>query len=595
MPQPDPLAYYENRLKDLSLLEKQRLLKKSRLAWLRFFAVALAFTAAWLLWPAGVGAGLAGFAAGTGLFIFFLRTDWANNEAIDNTRRLQSVNTTELRVLQHQFAGRPEGNAFRSSTHPYTDDLDIFGHASLYQYLNRTTSEQGAAELASWLKEPASTDIILQRQEAARELATAPEWRQQLQSYGLADGITFSTQEKVQQWLQEKNKFIHHRAWQLLRVILPLVSLGLLAAWAGGFLAGNRFLPLSLLMMIIAFGISKSVLPAHIQLSRISPQLDTLSHSLGLLETASFRATWLQAVVQDSGTASARIRKLSRLLERLDLRLNILVFIPLNTFLFWDLQQVFALEHWKENNKQDTGKWFQALAETEALSSIAGIHFNHPEWVFPVFSDDPAVFESRNLGHPLIAAGKRVTSSFATEGNGRLSLVTGSNMAGKSTFLRSIGVNMVLALAGAPVCAASMTLSPMKVMSSMRISDNLEESTSTFYAELKKLKSILDAVKRNEKVFLLLDEILRGTNSADRHTGSAALIRQLIKAGASGVLATHDLELAALAMQYPDQIRNYHFDVQVNGEELYFDYQLKDGICQSMNASLLMKKIGIEI
>ena len=258
-------------------------------------------------------------------------------------------------------------------------------------------------------------------------------------------------------------------------------------------------------------------------------------------------------------------------------------------------EPVFALEKWKEYNKQDISNWFKGLADMEAISSTGNLAFNHPEWVFPEFSNEDAVFESNELGHPLIPTDKRVTNSFSTKDVNQLNLVTGSNMAGKSTFLRSIGINMVLAMMGAPVCARQLTLSPMKVMSSMRISDNLEESTSTFYAELKKLKEIIEAVNRNEKVFLLLDEILRGTNSADRHIGSKSLIKQLIHHKAAGVLATHDLELAKLAEIYPENIKNYHFDVQVTNEELYFDYKLKTGICQSMNASILMKKIGIEL
>jgi DNA mismatch repair ATPase MutS len=195
----------------------------------------------------------------------------------------------------------------------------------------------------------------------------------------------------------------------------------------------------------------------------------------------------------------------------------------------------------------------------------------------------------------LIDPARSVSNDFSTQGKAQVTLVTGSNMAGKSTFLRSVGVNMVLAFMGAPVCAGAMRVSPFRVMTSMRIKDNLEESTSTFYAELKKLKSIIDAVNAHEPVFILLDEILRGTNSRDRQTGAIALVRQLIRQQATGIIATHDLELAALEMEYPGSLHNCHFDVQVTGTEMYFDYTLKPGICQSMNASLLMQKIGIEI
>ena len=213
----------------------------------------------------------------------------------------------------------------------------------------------------------------------------------------------------------------------------------------------------------------------------------------------------------------------------------------------------------------------------------------------PELKKDHFFIEGKEIGHPLIPADKCVNNPVKIDQAGELMLVTGSNMAGKSTYLRSIGVNTVLAMAGAPVCAKYFCLSPVQIISSMRIADNLEESTSTFYAELKKLKTVIDKVNNNEKVFILLDEILRGTNSLDRHTGSAALLKQLIKHNAVGIIATHDVELAGLKDEYPSGILNYHFDVQVNNEELYFDYKLKEGICTSLNASILMKKIGIEL
>ena len=298
-----------------------------------------------------------------------------------------------------------------------------------------------------------------------------------------------------------------------------------------------------------------------------------------------------------SGTskASASIHQLHKIFARFDYRLNPLVYIPLNIFLLWDLQQVLQLEKWKEDNTQDVSTWFRTLAAFEALSAVGTLTFNHPNWSFPELNTVAPEFTAVALGHPLIDPKKSVVNSFSTVGKAKVSIITGSNMAGKSTFLRSLGVNLVLAVMGAPVYASSLKFSPLKVMSSMRVKDNLEESTSTFYAELKKLKGIIDAVKRKDPVFILLDEILRGTNSHDRHAGSSALIKQLIQEDATGVIATHDLELASLEKERPEAIHNFHFDVQVNGPELYFDYTLKTGICQSFNASILMKKIGIEL
>jgi DNA mismatch repair ATPase MutS len=267
----------------------------------------------------------------------------------------------------------------------------------------------------------------------------------------------------------------------------------------------------------------------------------------------------------------------------------------LNSFLLWDVRQMLALNEWRKKNKPIVPKLFHAIAETEVLNTLATIHFNHANWCLPKLTDKHFVFESKDLGHPLIPEKERVDNDFLIEKNTLISLVTGSNMAGKSTFLRSIGINIVLAQVGAPVCAQHFTLSPVRLMTSMLVSDNLAENTSTFYAELKKLKTIIEAVNNSEKVFVLLDEILRGTNSHDRHTGSTAFITQLIRHHAFAVIATHDLELADLKKGFSQSLENYHFDVQVKGEELFFDYKLKEGVCHSLNASLLMKKIGIEL
>ena len=324
-----------------------------------------------------------------------------------------------------------------------------------------------------------------------------------------------------------------------------------------------------------------------------------LKDSIQLIEKINFNSTYLQDLQiqfrQQNGKASVQLHQLKKILERLDMRFNIVVFIPLNILLQWDLQQVVALEKWKRHNHKKVMAWFTALGEFEAVSSLATLSFNHPGWCFPVFKEAHFFIEGKEIGHPLIQPGKCVTNPVKIEQAGELMLVTGSNMAGKSTYLRSIGINTILAMAGAPVCATYFCLSPVQIISSMRIADNLEENTSTFYAELKKLKTIIEKVNKNDKIFILLDEILRGTNSFDRHTGSAALIKQLIKHNAACMIATHDVELAKMKEENPRNIFNYHFDAQVNKEELYFDYKLKEGICTSLNASILMKKIGIEL
>ena len=595
----NPLEIYQQQIANHNTgLEKLK--KRSVLfGWLRFLNLALAFVSLWWIWTNDLFILLPLPAFFIGLFLFILAKHLNNNDAIENLRRLIQISETEIEVLNHHFTHLPNGEEFKPENHEYSNDLDIFGRASLYQYINRCTSEQGKKLFANWFLTPSSLKTIVERQEAVKELAQQVEWRQQLQSYGIAHSITLATEDKIESWIDEPSRFINKAHWKLLRFVLPAISFTFLALHLANILPSNAFYPLIILMLAISLGISKLVMPEYGKLNKIAPQLETLSDSVEWIEKAIFKSGLLVRLknkyVDRSIRSSHTIKNLKTILDRTDIRLNPLVFIPLSTFVFWDLQQILILETWKKENKQHIDDWFHSLAEIESLSSLGNLSFNKPAWTFPVISDQHGILIADFLGHPLIPKENLVKNSFSTKESGGLNLITGSNMAGKSTFLRSVGVNIVLAMMGSRVCATSFTVSNMKVISSMRISDNLEENTSTFYAELKKLKEVIEAVYRNEKVFLLLDEILRGTNSADRHTGSKALIKQLIQHDAVGLIATHDLELAKLAEEFPAKLHNYHFDVQVAGDELYFDYKLKRGICNSMNASLLMKKIGIEL
>lgn len=569
------------------------------LGWLRLFILVTTVLLIWFLKSYGLPVSAMLFFTGLGFFLFTVKKDLANKAAINHHKRLITINEQELLYLQHKFTHQKDGSEFYKDEHPYAGDLDIFGRASLYQYINRTNSQQGNQLLAEWLSAPAIPIVIQARQKAAQELIQQTTWRQELQAYGSSSTITVATEKKLEEWLKEGNQFIDKKIWQVIRYILPVIATGTLICFLFDIITYQRFLQSALVFTIIAFAITRMIVPLYRKLNKITEQMEVLSNSIACIEKADFNDPLLLELKQQFHTgkqkASQQIFQLKQIFNRFDYRLNPVVFIPLNIFLLWDLQQMLQLENWKQKNNQQIGNWFYALAELEALSSIGTLAFNHPNWCFPELKNDEPVFTARDLGHPLIEEQKSVLNDFSTTGKEQINLITGSNMAGKSTFLRSIGVNMALASMGAPVCANALTFSPLKIMSSMRIKDNLEESTSTFYAELKKLKQIIDAVNKNEPVFILLDEILRGTNSHDRHTGSRALIKQLLHHKAIGILATHDLELANLEKEFPGGIHNYHFDVQVNADELYFDYKLKRGICQSMNASILMKKIGIEL
>lgn len=573
--------------------------KRTVIGVLRLLIVVVAAITIKVTWQADLWIILTESAVAIALFLYAVSRDTDLKEKLLNAERLLKINHDELELLNGNFLQRETGQEFAVSNHDYSNDLDIFGTASLYQYINRCTSLQGKQLLANALLQPTTKEQILLKQAAVKELSGNTAWRQQMQAYGIASPLTTGTENKIKQWLTLPDVFVQP-GWRVLANIFPVVSLGCVVLYAVNVLPAPVFYLLVFLFLVFGFSLSKKIHTTWVLLSKIVGEADTLYHQLAFIEEQAFSSTYISTIhnsLQNTqgAKASREIRELKNILNRFDVRLNIFAFYFLNTFLLWDLRQQLSLNQWKAKNAKVIAQWFTAIAEMEVLSSIGTLAFNREKWCYPVISDDHFTFSATALGHPLIADSKRVDSNFGLQGIGKVSIITGSNMGGKSTFLRSIGVNIVLAMMGAPVCAEGFTISVVKLMSSMRIADNLAESTSTFYAELKKLKAIIEAVNNHEKIFILLDEILRGTNSLDRHTGSGALIKQLIQQQAVAVIATHDVELAKLEDSYTNAISNYHFDVQVENDELYFDYKLKPGICTSLNASILMRKIGIEL
>lgn len=537
--------------------------------------------------------------AGIAAFLVIVSADMDNDTLIGFLQRRVHILHTELNALDNRYSDLENGAAYQPAVHAYANDMDLFGPSSLYQYINRCESEQGRALFAQRLLHPLTPQEIPATQQAVTELSAQPAWRQTLQNYGQSAAISITTEKRVNNWLATPNTDFTHAIWRILMWVYPIVPLTLTALCIAEVISASQLVTILFLLIILTSAWVKPISAIHAYVSRINPEIDALQQQLNHIEKQSWQAPALQEIQQliqsSERKAAAELLQLKKILNRFDFRLNVMVIPILNAFLLWDIRQAMALQQWKQRNKEVVAGWYKAIAQTEVYSTLATLHFNHPGWTMPVLSKEHFTFEADELGHPLIPAAKRVNNSCRISGTGQIMLITGSNMAGKSTFLRSMGVNTVLAMMGAPVCAKRFVASHVHLVTSMRIADNLAENTSTFYAELKKLKEIIERVNQHEQVFVLLDEILRGTNSLDRHTGSKALIQQMIKENAIAVVATHDVELAALEQPYPQAVHNYHFDVQVEGEELYFDYKLKRGVCQSMNASILMKKIGINI
>lgn len=594
-----PAIYYQAQLQQAQALLDRHIQKRKRLGWIRLAAILIPAILCYVFLPQQPLPAIISIVAGIACFLAVVSLDMDNDERISFLQRQVHILTTELNCLQYQYSQLDGGKQHEPAVHAYASDMDIFGHSSLYQYTNRCESEQGKALLAERFLQPLPASDIPATQQAIQELSKQTEWRLQLQNYGQSAAVTTGTEKRVKQWLQLPENRFNNPIWKSILLLYPIIPLTFTALCIAEIITASQLVTILFLLIILTSLFVKPISVIHAHVSRIIPEINALQLQLAHIEKQAWQAPALQQlqklIQSEQHTASKELLLLKNILNRFDFRLNVMVIPLLNAFLMWDIRQVVALQQWKQRNKEIVAGWYKAIAQTEVYNTIATLHFNHPQWTMPVLTKDYFTFEAEELGHPLIPADKRINNSCRVNGMGQIMLITGSNMAGKSTFLRSMGVNTILAMMGAPVCATQFIISPVNLVTSMRIADNLAENTSTFYAELKKLKQIIEQVNNHEQVFILLDEILRGTNSLDRHTGSKALIQQMIQQKAIAVVATHDVELAALDQQYNQAVHNYHFDVQVAGEELYFDYKLKRGVCQSMNASILMKKIGINI
>ncbi|MCU7551569.1 hypothetical protein OCK74_20780 [Chitinophagaceae bacterium LB-8] len=589
---------YREQLHDLNSKLATYKKKQNLFGWLRLSLFIISAVIAFSLFTFSITGGVVSIVLTIISFIILVSVDADNNKEIINTRNLILINEEELLILKDEYSNRYDGSSYAPSVHDYANDLDIFGPSSVFQYINRCSSEQGRALLANNFLIPLDKKEILERHEAIKELAPMHQWRHQLASYLLKTPVTVKSQERIESWIDDPDEMFIHKAWDWIVPVYSIISVSIGLATIFGFISITVFSLFFILFFLVSGNFSRKASKTYSLLNGVAKEIDTIQEIVAWAENKEFKASLLlqlqQSVKSNEKTASFQIKQLKDILNRFDIRLNWLAFIFLNSFLLWDVRQVRALNSWKHKNRYKVRGWFYFIGQFEVLHSLATLFFNNPQWSWPLF-ENYFQLKGKAIGHPLIPVSKRVTSDFSLKGSPKIAIITGSNMAGKSTFLRSLGVNVLLAQMGAPVCCESFCLSQMRLLSSMRIEDNLAESTSTFYAELKKLKTIVDAVNRHEPVFILLDEILRGTNSLDRHQGSKALIRQMIRKRGVAVLATHDVELAKMEELFTDGIENYHFDVQVKGEELYFDYLLKKGVCTNLNATILMKKIGIEL
>ena len=528
------------------------------------------------------------------VFAVLVRVAWRLSDHKALLEKLLFINTNESGVLRYQPNQFNNGAAFINNDN-YSGDLDIFGAGSLFQLLNRTTTWHGTQQLADWLQQPLlSKEEIEQQQQAVQTLSPQKELRQLLTAHGLLNEEKEGNLNDISGWLQQPAVLLNKRWIQWLRWLFPIYSSIAIFYW----LVTNNYhwlIPAVLLSWLINGPFFKQIKQQHELLGKKQSILDQyaaiLSHFSKANAGSSVQLQKEQAIALE---AHQSVKKLSRLSAMFDQRLNLAISFLANSFFLFDIQCLWALEKWKQQHKDRFHEWSRCVGTIEGLNSLCTFAFNYPQYQYPVVATDNIAISATQLAHPLIPAEKSVANDAGFGLNEQLVLVTGSNMSGKTTFLRSIGVNLILAQCGAPVCATSFIFTPMVIRSSIRVSDSLQEQTSYFMAELKRLQQIIHYLqKQTAPVLILIDEILRGTNSEDKTHGSEQFIKKLLQYRCLTLFATHDLTLSRREEEMPGKVNNYCFESTINNGELLFDYKLQRGVAKNKNASFLMEKMEI--
>ena len=524
------------------------------------------------------------------LFLFLLSRHADLQYKSTKLQALIKINETEIQVLQHDFHDLPEGHVFKALQHYFSEDIDLFGRGSFYQYVNRTALRQGSEYFAQLLTEN-STENIQQKQKAVKELSEIPEWRQEFSAVASLTKSPITT-ESIVKWLGTYTSFVP-RLMRYLPTVFGLVSSILIVLYTIGLIPFTYVLLSFITGSVISLIYAKQIRKLISDTSNMEDLFRQYHRLLRMLEDTEFKSEWLKAQrehILGDHRSSQLFKTFAGHLNSLDRNINPIYLLVANGFFLRTLSHCYHIENWIQAYRNSVEKWFRTIAFFDACNSLGNFAFNHPRYVFPKISDGNSILKVRSLGHPLIHPDKIVLNDVTIDRQ-KFFIITGANMAGKSTFLRTVSLLIVMANTGLPVFASQAEYSPIKLITSMRTSDSLADEESYFFSELKRLKFIIDELQKGH-YFIVLDEILKGTNSKDKARGSKKFVERLVASKSTGLIATHDLSLCEIA-EKQQQIENYYFDAEILHEELHFDYTLKKGICQNMNASFLLKKMGI--
>ena len=510
------------------------------------------------------------------------------------------LNQDELEGLEGDYSAFDEGSEFVDAGHPYSYDLDLFGRKSLFQALGRTCTHIGKQTLATWMQHHLTEKAAIEtRQESIRDMSQRMEFREAFRVTGSINRGADSDEEEISRWSQTPS-VLQHLWWvKLCLWAVPGINILLLALGLLRILSLSWFGMMFTVFVILSFGLIQRGTLIQETYGKKLKTLNRYAKLITLAKGETWQAPALRELTDkldiDGHSPAEALMQLSKELDRLDLRNNQLLYVILEGSMFFQLRQIVRIERWKARYGKYLMGWLEAVGELDALCSLGTFAYNHPAYTYPTITNQPFCFLARNMGHPLMPEAQCVKNDATIPSRPYFLIITGANMAGKSTYLRTIGVNYLLACMGCPVCCESLTLYPAHLITSLRTTDSLSDNESYFFAELKRLKRIIDLLDEGQELFIILDEILKGTNSADKQKGSLDLIRQFMRLKADGIIATHDLLLGTLADQFPEYIRNYCFEADIKDNELTFSYRLREGVAQNMNACFLMRKMGITI
>jgi hypothetical protein len=536
--------------------------------------------------------------------LLFLLVTWRDSvlkTEIERCDRLRLICQNEIKAMDGDYSPFEPGEEYIDPDHSYSYDLDMFGRNSLFNCINRSVTIFGKNRLAQYLKNAYDfKDQISQRQTSICELSENIGFRQQMQLVFFGQKSAEKDRQEFAEWLASENMLLPNRSFTIIRYSLPVITIASIVLSIIGLVVVQIPIMMVIIQLLIVSMYGRKTMSVQSLLTSKVGIITKYAQFLLLIENSNFKTPFLielKSKLSNEGvdTPSTIIKKLSKLLNWIDANLNIIAAVILNGLFLFNLHLLASVEKWKLRFGADIPVWFAITGEFDALSSLANFACNNPDYILPTQSLDEYLLEASDLGHPLIPIEECVTNSITISGWNQFCIITGANMSGKSTFLRTVGTNYILAMIGAPVFASKFIFFPIQLHSSIRTSDSLSRKESFFYAELKRLKGIISELESGQRTFILLDEILKGTNSKDKQAGSIALLEQLIKYQSVGLIATHDLILGDLIKSYPSNISNLCFEIQIVNDQMNIDYKLQSGVCQNLNATFLMKKMGILI